>query len=291
MPRPQYGQQFRQLPAATRRDLTPEVSLRQEIQTGRKQIQDRFTLQWNEINRSAQFVGRQKAANMRRQLHTKAKQEMLQFNQQAQQQLKQLQNIDQLAQQGAINKPEEIKARMTFGPDVAKSMYPAPEKGRSIPQQFGELDIYSERISGELENFQIIGAKKPSKLAAISPLATAISALRKKKARLQIWDPTMPVNVKGEDVMGDWRKAEPEEINRYRMLLQEEKAITQRKKELLGQPGISRRRVQPGTTGGTFDDKITESYKGPQRQSTSAELRKQGTREAYEEGKRLRYWR
>ena len=288
MPRPQYGQQFRQLPAATRRDLTSESAINEQIQTGRKQIQDRFTLQWNEINRSARFVGRQKAANMRQQLHTRAKQEMLQFNQQAQQQLKQLQNIDQLAQQGAINNPEEIKARMTFGPDVAKSMYPTPEKGRSVPQQFGELDIYSERISGELEWFQ---EDKPSKFPGYTKLLgpTGAGVLAKHyiekaraKRKVRMWDPAT------EDYT---IKASPEEIARYDMLLQEKKNITQRKKELLGQPGISRRRVQPGTTGGTFDDKIVESYKGPQRQSTSAELRKRGTREAYEEGKRLRYWK
>ncbi|KKN32989.1 hypothetical protein LCGC14_0808150, partial [marine sediment metagenome] len=172
MPRPQYGQQFQQFPAATRRDLTPEVSLQQEIQTGRKQIQDRFTLQWNELNRSARFVGRQKVANMRQQLHTKAKQEMLQFNQQAQQQLAQLQRTTMMGEQGLISSEDaaRINASRVYGADTAKSMYPTPEKEKPPMQQFADLDIYSERISDELEWFK---EEKPSRglLKAISPLA------------------------------------------------------------------------------------------------------------------------
>ena len=283
---PQYGLPYQQLPG-TRIDLTPESMLEQEIQTGRQQIQQQFTLAWDEIGRSARFIGKQKALNMRQQLHTRAKQEMLQFNQQAQTQLAQLQNIDRLAQQGAITNPKEIKARMVFGIDVAKSMYPTPERERTIPQQFGELDVYSHRISQELEWFK---EDKPSRLLKglgfVSPLAGAISIYRGRrepKRKVQIYDPTTD----------GWKKATPEEIVGYDMLLQEEKNIAQRKMELLGQPDISRRIVQPGTKGGTFSDKIAESVRPRQqikRQSTATELRQRGTREAYEQGKRLGYW-
>ena len=164
--RSRWGLPIEQLPST----ITPESMLEEQIQTGRRQIQDRFNLQWQEINRSSRFIGQQKALNMRQQLHAKAKQEMLQFNQQAQQQLEQLQNIDRLAQQGAIPNPDEIKARMTFGTDVARSMYPTPEKEKPPMQQFADLDTYSHRISQELEDFQIIGGKKPSIIAGLSPL-------------------------------------------------------------------------------------------------------------------------
>ena len=274
--RPQYGLPFQQLPSATRRDLTPESVTKKQIQTGRKQIWDRFTLKWNEIGRSAQFIGRAKALNMRQQLHAKAKQEILQFDQEAKQQLVQLRNVDQLAQQGAINNPDEIKARMTFGTDVARSMYPTPEKERSIPQQFGELDVYSHRISQELENFQIVGAKRPSKflsrLKGISPLATAISALggppKGRKGELQIWDPTIPAKdpKTDEDVMGKWREAEPGEIGIYQAWLQEEKDVAARKRELLGQPDITRRTAQSGAGSG-FDAGVAGSVR-PQRTPT-----------------------
>ena len=292
---PQYGLPFRQLPAG---GVTPESTINKQIQTGRQQIQQRFTLQWKEIGRSARFIGRQKALNMRRELHTKAKQEMLQFNQQAQQQIAQLQNIDRLTQQGVISNPDEIKARMIFGTDVARSMYPEPEKERTVPQQFGELDVYSHRISQELDNFQVIGetpSKFLSRLKGISPLATAISIARgpaekERKAELQVWDPTIsarakdPKTKKMVDVMGKWRVAEPGEIARYAALVQEEKAIAQRKTELLGRPGISRRVVQPGTIGGTFSDKITESVR-PQRTPTAIKpkvIRQRNTRTGQE---------
>lgn len=287
---PQYGLPYQQLPAAIGRDLSPESEIDRQVQTGRQQIQQRFNLAWDEINRSARFIGRVKAGRMRQELHTKAKQEMLQFNQQAQQQMAQLQNIDRLAQQGAITNPEQIKARMTFGADVAKSMYPTPERERTVPQQFGELDVYSHRISQELENFQIVGAKPPSKflsrLKGISPLATAISALRGppkgRKGELQIWDPTIPKKdpEPDEDIMGIWRKAEPGEIGIYQAWLQEERDVAARKRELLGQPDISRRIVQPGTKGGTFSDKIAESVR-PQRQRPAAKpkvIRQRNTR-------------
>lgn len=271
--RPGWGLPFQQLPG-TRTDLTPELSLQQETQAGRQQIQDKYALQWKEVTRSRQFIGATKASQMLRQIDMAAKQEMLQFNQRAEQQMIQLQNIDRLAQQGAITNPEEIKARVAFGTDVARSMYPTPEKERTIPQQFGELDVYSHRISQELENFQILG-ETPSKflsmLKGISPLATAISALRGppkgRKGELQIWDPTIPTKVKGEDVMGKWRGAEPNEIAQYVALTQEERAIIQRKQELLGQPDISRRRAQPSAIGSGFDAGVTESVR-PQRQPT-----------------------
>jgi len=280
---PQYGLSYQRLPG-TQPGLTPESILEQEIQTGRQTIQDKYALQWKEVNRSRRFIGATKTTQMLRQIDMNAKQEMLQFNQQAQQQLTQLQNIDRLAQQGAITNPEEIKARVTFGTDVAKSMYPTPERERTIPQQFGELDVYSHRISQELENFMVVGAKRPSKflsiLKGISPLATAISIARgpsrgKRKGELQIWDPTISIRVKDPktgkmiDEMGKFRTAEPEEIGIYQAWLQEEKDVAARKRELLGQPDISRRRVQPGVKGGTFSDKIAESIR-PQRTPTVA---------------------
>ena len=256
--RPGWGLPFEQLPSA----ITPESMLREQIQTGKQQIQDKYALQWKEISRSARFIGPTKANRMLQEIDTRAKQEMLQFNQQAQQQFEQLQNIDRLAQQGAINNPDEIKARIAFGADVAKSIYPTPEKELSVPEEFGKLDVYSHRISQELERFKEEKPRKPGILAGISPLATAISVyrgLREPKRKVRIWDFTT----------GDWRKtlATPEEIAEYDMWSREQKDVATRKKELTGRLGISRRIVQPGTKGGTFSDKIAESVR-PQRVPT-----------------------
>jgi hypothetical protein len=276
--RPGWGLPHKQLPAATRRDLTPESALQQEIQTGQRAIQDKYALQWKEINRSRRFIGATKTKQMLRQIDTKAKQEMLQFNQQAQQQLAQLQDVDRLAEHGMITNPDEIKARMTFGADVAKSMYPTPGKEPSIPEQFGKLDVYSHRISQELENFQIVGGGAPSKPLkpsdvlkygplAIGPIAAYRGLKRKKEPELQIWDPTIPTKdpETDEDIMGKWRKAEPAEIKIHKAWLQEEKDVAARKRELLGQPDITHRRT--GTTRSGFDAGITGSVR-PQRTST-----------------------
>lgn len=304
--KPQYGLPFQEFPA-TSEGLTPEIMLKREIDTGRKQIQDQFNLQWKAIQQSKRFIGVGKSARMLNELHTKAKQNMLVFNQKAQTKMDQLQSIDRLIDVGGMTeaKAAKIKAGMMYGPKAAEAMY--PEKERSIPEQFGKLDVYSHRISQELERFQIVGGKAPSKflsrLKGISPLATAISTLRGppkgRKGELRIWDPNIPTKIKDKttgkmvDAMGDWRKAEPGEIGIYQAWLQEEKDVAARKRELLGQPDISRRRIQPGTKGGTFDDKIAESVRPQQqvkRQPTSTELRQRGTREAYEQGKKLGYW-
>lgn len=282
------GLPFEQLP------VTPESTLNEQIQTGRQQINDKYRLMWDEINRNVRSIGRQKASNMRQQLMAEGKQEMLQFNQQAQQQMAQLRRVDVLAQQGAIPNPEEIKARMTFGPDVARSMYPTPERERTIPQQFGELDVYSHRISQELEWFREVPKKKPSKalavaLGTVSPLVGAVAAYRslkkEPKRKVRIWDPAT------EDYTIE---ATPEEIAEYDMWLQEKRDVAKLKRELTGRLDVSRRIVQPGTKGGTFGDKIKASIRPQQQQvrqqPTAVELRRQGTREAYEEGKRRGYW-
>ena len=269
----QYGLPFQGLPG-TQRDLTPESVINEQTQTGRRKIQQQFNLAWNEINNSARFVGQAKAERMRSELHAKAKQEMLQFNQQAKQQMVQLQNINRLAEQGLITNPDEIKARMTFGTDVAKSMYPGEA---SIPEQFGKLDVYSHRISDELGRFQIVGGKTPSKflsrLKYVSPLATAISALRGppkgRRGELKIWDPNIATKIKDKttgkmvDAMGVWRKAEPEEITEYKMWVAAEKDIARQKTELAGRSDITRRTAQPGAGSG-FDAGVAGSVT-PQR--------------------------
>ncbi|KKN45305.1 hypothetical protein LCGC14_0684580 [marine sediment metagenome] len=287
MPRPQYGQQFQQLPAATRRDLTPETSLQQEIQTGRKQIDDKYKLMWDEIGRSAQFVGRQKAANMRQQLITKGKQEMLQFNQQAQQQLQQLQRTTMMSEQGLISSEDaaRINASRVYGPDTAKSMYPTPEKGRTPAAVMSELSRYGEVIQSKLDRYKSVRIPEFWKGKA------------KEKRKWRIIDYSLPSKKEGE--VGAYRDATKEEIQDRDFLLQEQKEIRSQEREIIVMPGIKHRVTQPGTTGGTFSDKVTESYISPVRrqptrripeQPTAVELRKQGTREAYEKGKTLEYW-
>jgi len=286
---PQYGLSFQQLPAT---DMTPESVINEQIQSGRQAIQDKYALQWKEVNRSRRFLGVTKTSRMLRDIDTAAKQEMLQFNQQAQQQLAQLRNIDRLVEVGGITDVQaaKIKAGTVYGRETAEAIYPEPQKEPSIPKQFAELDIYSHRIEDELRWFKEDKPPKPSKaLFALGPLIGMTGAYRRlaaaKKRRVRMWDPT----TKDYTI-----KATPEQIAEYDMWLREKRDVAARKKELTGRLDVSRRIVQPGTKGGTFSDKIAESVR-PQRQvrqqPTAIELRRQGTREAYEQGKKLGYWR
>lgn len=278
------GFQFQQLPAG---DISPEEDINRQVETGRRNIQQKFALQWQTVNRNAKFLGQRKHQEMLMQIDSNARAEMLEFNQRAEEQLASLRQIDNIAQAGGITPQtqERLKASRVYGRETAEAMHPEPEGERSIPQQFGELDLYGRRISQELEWFK--PPKKLSKLSAgigaISPLGRAILALRGKNA-LKVLDPNT----------GDFKEAEPEDVARYVALIREEKAIKQRKSELLGHPSISHRKVQPGTQGGTFGDKITTSYKKPvtaqRQQPLAAELRRRGTRVAYDKGIELGYW-
>ena len=279
------GLPFTQLPAG---DVSPEQDIQRQAETGRRNIQQKYALQWQTVNRNAKFLGQRKHQEMLMQIDSKAKAEMLEFNQRAEEQLASLRQIDNIAQAGGITPQtqEKLKATRVYGRETAEAMHPEPERERSIPQQFGELDLYGRRISQELEWFK--PPKKLSKIAtgigAVSPLGRAILALRGKDDALRILDPNT----------GKWKEAEPEDVARYVALIREEKDIKQRKSELLGHPSIGRRKVQPGTKGGTFGDKIATSYKKPvttqRQQPSAAELRRRGTRAAYDKGIELGYW-
>lgn len=249
--RPGWGLPYQRLPG-TRTDLTPESLLKQEIQTGRQAIQDKYALQWKNANRGRRFVGTGKTSRILRDIDTRAKQEMLQFNQRAEQQMIQLQNINRLAQQGAITNPEEIKARIAFGPDVARSMYPPPEKGRTPAAVMGELNRYKEIVQSNLDRYRSVRIPEFWKGEA------------KEKRKTQFLDYSLPAKKEGK--VGAWRDITVEDIQNQSFWQQELKEIEEEEMRIAGIPGIKHRIVQPGTVGGTFSDKVAESYKKPVRQ-------------------------
>jgi len=247
------GLQFQQLPAT---QASPEDDMRNKIESGRKAIRDSFTLKWNTINNNAKYLGKQKHQAMLRDLHAQGRQEALEFNQQAEQAMAQFNQISNIEQSGGLtpDAAAKLKAGAAYGQRTADAMYPTPKQERSIPQQFGELELYGERISKELEIFK--SPDKPSKLGvaakSLSPLASIISMFHKNKDTLRVWNPNT----------GEYdKKAEPEDVARYVALLKEEEAVGKRKDELLGHPSIVGRKVQPGTAGGTFGDKVSKSFK------------------------------
>ena len=246
------GLQFQQLPAT---QASPEDDMRKRIESGRKAIRDSFTLKWNTINNNARFLGRTKHQAMLRDLHAQGRQEALEFNQQAEQAMAQFNQISNIEQSGGLtpDAAAKLKAGAAYGQRTADAMYPTPKQERSIPQQFGELERYGTDISKEIAQFQ--PPEKLSKLAlgvgTVSPLGRALLSLRKGKNVLKV----MNIDT------GKMEIAKPEDVARYVALLREEKAINQRQDELLGHPSIVNRKVQPGTEGGTFGDKVSKSFK------------------------------
>lgn len=103
---------------------TPEAWLNEQFDAGRQQIQDRFALQWNEVNRRARFLGPMRHKQMLQQIDLKARTEMLQFNQQAQNQLAQLKQIDNLATKVVLTNPDEVKWRIVLGHEIESAMFP-----------------------------------------------------------------------------------------------------------------------------------------------------------------------
>lgn len=259
--RSQYGLPFQQLPAAG--DITPESMINEQTRIGKQEIQQRFNLAWDEINRSARFIGRVKAGRMQRELHTKAKQEMLQFNQQAQAQTAQIQNTNRLAEQGFIS-PEDaarVNVGRVFGTDVANRMYP---ETKSVEQQFGALNISLNRIEGRLADFG--REKKRIKKWYLGKEKEPIVP-----GKLEILDRSqLYTDDKGVVRQGIWRPATQQEVAEHRMLLQEQQRIKQLQADVLGRPDVRQRVVQPGTKGGTFGDKIAESVRPRQAPSRPA---------------------
>ena len=121
---PDNKQEHDQIARLRSSGYTPEAWLNEQIQTGRQQIQDRYALQWKEANRSAKFLGRVKHQQMLRQIDMSAKQEMLQFNQKAQNQMARLKEIDNLGTKGLITNPDEVKWRIVLGHEIESAMFP-----------------------------------------------------------------------------------------------------------------------------------------------------------------------
>jgi len=133
-------------------------------------------------------------------------------------------------------------------------MYP-PEK--SIEQLYGTLDIHANRIENRLAQYRRLKKRIPSILLRGKKEAMA-------PGELEIWDRSLTREVDGEIETGNWRPATQYEIEERKLLLREQQRIKQLQTGILRQPGVQRRIVQPGTTGGTFSDKITESVKPQQ---------------------------
>jgi hypothetical protein len=103
--------------------FNPESILEENFESQRQQIQKQFQTQWNEINRQAQenlFKSPKEHEQALHKLYVQSKQIMSDFNFKAAQGINQLKQIDQLAEQGAIDNPDEVKRRIVLGPEAER---------------------------------------------------------------------------------------------------------------------------------------------------------------------------
>ena len=288
---------------------TPESIVDDYLQRGLQDIQDKYTLQWNEVNKRGDTLGGRKQMEMLSNIDMKAKQEIQAFRQSAQQQQDQLAQIDQLARQGGFN-PYEAKMRMVLGTEAEAAMF--PKTGRSVAAQFGELDVYENRLISDAGNF----LTDPGGRRIKEPLKFWFSE-KKTRPLLKVWDPNLDPKFdkeKNEWMSGGYRTANQEDIRRKLLIDEELKNIQRQKRELLGQPDIVTRvrgtmlRVKRSPVHDSLTTRVqnaagvvepgTEAprkqpVQEPQRRPatpTAEQLRKTGTKQAFELGVSLGYW-
>lgn len=134
-------------------EYNPETILEEQFESQRQQIQQQFQLQWNDINRQARdnlFKSPKEHEAALHDLYTQNKQIMLKFDQQTEQAAGQLKMIGDLAEQGIIKDPEEVKWRLVMGPEAERAMFPPEPRDPRLEHR----DILAE----ENRLFQTVGS-------------------------------------------------------------------------------------------------------------------------------------
>lgn len=134
----------------------PESILEEQFESQRQQIQKQFQFQWDDINRQARdnlFKSPKEHESALHDLYTQNKQMMLEFDQKAEQATGQLQQIDQLAEQGAIQNPDEVKWRMVLGPEAERGMFPQQidpreEHRKILAEENRTLEVVKAYVTG-----------------------------------------------------------------------------------------------------------------------------------------------
>lgn len=292
------------LPYAQTNETSPESLIDDQFQKGMQDIQQRYDLQWDEINKRGTTLGQRRQTEMFDELDAKVQQEALKFSQLAQQQQDRLVQLDTLAQQGGFD-ATEAKWRMTVGAEEAAAMFPSA--GRSVAAQFGELDVYENRLKKERGAFMLDPGGKRIKEASKFWFSE-----KKTKPSYKVWDPDLdPKQDKetGEWASGGYRTAGREDTQRMFLLNKELRDVRSRKQELMSQPDIATRvrgtmlrtkrdpkndslttRVQKAAGAVTSKPPEQPAPKRQAVQPTAEQLKKAGTKDAYETGVKLGYW-
>ena len=107
----------------------PESILQEQFESHRKNLDDQFRFRWNDVNKRAQeglFKSQKEYEETLHDLHVEIKTSFSKFEDKVKQAVGQFQQIDKLAEMGAIKDPDEVKWRMVLGPEAEKAMFQQP---------------------------------------------------------------------------------------------------------------------------------------------------------------------
>lgn len=111
-------------------EYNPETILQEQFESQRQQIQERFRLQWEDVNRQADdglFGSQKEYEQTLHELHVQMQQANSEFDQKAEQAIGQLTQIDKLREMGAFQsdqQADETKWRIVLGPEAERAMFP-----------------------------------------------------------------------------------------------------------------------------------------------------------------------
>ena len=119
------------LPFAQLGEQSPESMIFDYVDRGTRDIEQRYQVQWDEVNNRASTLGRRTQMEMLNEIQSKATQEMFHSTQNAQSRMKQLKQLDILAKQGGFD-ASEAKWRMVLSPEAAAAKFPTQKVGQSV---------------------------------------------------------------------------------------------------------------------------------------------------------------
>ena len=239
------------LPYTQTRQDTPESMLDNYLQQGLQDIQQRFEVQWNEVNSRASVLGERKQMELLNELQAKATQEVIKFQQGVSMQQEQLALMDRLAQQNPSFDAEEVKRRMTLGPEAEAEMFPTEQDPMA---QYGKLDVYQRRLESDMPEFMTVPGKRTGGLTGKvlgaggfgvpgAVISRFISKGKRKPTQL-IYDPDLDPTYDektGKWTVGDYRPATPEELQQKTFYESEIADVKRTKQEIMGLPDVATR--------------------------------------------------
>lgn len=221
------GLPFEQLPGS---DISPENIIKQRYETSRKEHQRRFNNEWNNLDKQIRILGPERLNQMQQSLYTRNQREAFDLNKQTESQINHFKEIDQLAQQGLMTNPYEVKMRMILGPETERAVFP---QRKSIAAQYGEMDLYRNRLESRLAQFEMTPGGKRIK----DPFKWWFQE-RKAGRMLKVFMGTEGTGKKAKDV---FRPATQEEQQEYGALIGELQRVKELQTMTLQQPDITNR--------------------------------------------------